>query len=87
MHVTNTNAAAERISGPTTTLAELLDVKAVAELLGCSPRTVYRLADADRMPRPVKLGALVRWRRGEILDWIDGGCRDLRGSSGKAGRR
>ena len=30
--------------------AALLDVQAVAEMLGCSPRHVYRLSDAGRMP-------------------------------------
>jgi predicted DNA-binding transcriptional regulator AlpA len=52
---------------PTTTLpvdpappAALLDVRAVATLLDCSPRHVYRLADAGRMPAPVRIGALVR---------------------------
>lgn len=29
----------------------LLDVRAVASLLGCSQRHVYRLADAGRLPR------------------------------------
>lgn len=55
--------------------AELLDVRAVAALLGgCSTRHVYRLADAGRMPRPVKLGSLVRWRRAELEAWINAGC-------------
>jgi predicted DNA-binding transcriptional regulator AlpA len=40
--------------------AELLDVRGVAELLGVSARTVARLTDGGKMPRPVKLGALVR---------------------------
>ena len=54
--------------------AELLDVKAVAALLGgCSLRHVFRLADSGRMPRPVKLGALVRWRRAELEVWIGAG--------------
>jgi len=44
-------------------LAALLDVKAVAALLRCSERHVYRMADAGKMPAPVKLGALVRWPR------------------------
>lgn len=56
------------------TAPALLDVAAVARLLGCSERHVYRLADAGRIPAPVRLGALVRWRRQAILDWIDGGC-------------
>jgi excisionase family DNA binding protein len=56
----------------------LLDVKAVAKLLTCSTRHVYRLCDAGRMPPPVPLGALVRWRRQEIEDWIAGGCKPIR---------
>jgi excisionase family DNA binding protein len=56
----------------------LLDVRAVAALLDCSARHVYRLADAGRMPPPVRVGALVRWRRGEIEDWIAAGCPALR---------
>ncbi|GMV83727.1 MAG: hypothetical protein AMXMBFR7_49110 [Planctomycetota bacterium] len=54
--------------------AELLSVQAVAGLLGCSWRHVYRMADTGRMPAPVKLGALSRWRRVEILAWIAAGC-------------
>ena len=56
------------------TAAELLDVLAVAELCGCSARTVRRLADAGRMPRPIKLGSLVRWRRAELEAWMAAGC-------------
>lgn len=54
--------------------AELLDVRDVARLLGCSRRHVYRLSDGGRMPAPLKLGTLVRWRRAALLEWIDGGC-------------
>jgi excisionase family DNA binding protein len=65
-----------------TLTAALLDVRAVAQLLDCSPRHVYRLADAGRMPPPVRLGALVRWRRQELLDWLAAGCPAVR----RAGR-
>jgi prophage regulatory protein len=54
--------------------ARLLDVRAVAGLLGVSGRHVYRLADSGRMPRPMKLGGAVRWDRDEIRRWIDEGC-------------
>jgi len=56
----------------------LLDVKRVANLLGCSPRTVYRLSDAGRMPRPCKLGSLVRWSQSAIQEWITNGCPSCR---------
>lgn len=71
------DAAVERIDGPGAGTGEapaMLTVHDVARMLNCSVRTVYRLTDSGRMPRPVKLGALVRWRRGTIEDWIKQGC-------------
>jgi len=59
-------------------LPALLDVRQVAQLLGCSGRHVYRMSDSGRMPRPAKLGNLVRWNRTEIEDWISAGCPAVR---------
>lgn len=67
--------------------AALLDVGAVGQMLGCSARHVYRLSDAGRMPAPVKVGDLARWRRSEIDAWIAGGCRPVREVTGKGGGR
>ena len=61
----------------------MLDVEGVAALLNCSTRHIYRLADMGRMPRPVKLGALVRWARQSILDWIAQGCPSCRSGGGR----
>ena len=58
--------------------AAMLNVQAVADLLSCSTRHVYRLSDAGRMPRPAKLGALVRWSRIAIEEWIADGCPSMR---------
>lgn len=54
------------------------NVRQVALLLGCSTRHVPRLTDAERMPAPVRLGSLLRWRRDEVQAWIDGGCKGVR---------
>jgi len=54
--------------------AAMLTVDQVARMLCCSPRTVRRLTDAGRMPRPVKLNALVRWHRETVENWINQGC-------------
>jgi excisionase family DNA binding protein len=62
------------LTPPAESPAKLLDVRAVADLLGCSPRHIYRLADAGRMPASCKLGSLVRWSRTAIDDWIAAGC-------------
>ena len=61
-----------------TDVSTLLDVRAVAGLLGCSTRTVYRLSDAGRMPAPIRLGSLIRWSRKTIEDWIQAGCPSMR---------
>ena len=63
---------------PAPDAAILLDVRAVALLLDCSPRHVYRLADAGRMPAALKVGSLVRWSRHAIASWIAGGCKPVR---------
>jgi excisionase family DNA binding protein len=52
----------------------LLDVESVAEMLNVSTRHVYRLADAGRMPRPLKLGGANRWDRDALSRWIADGC-------------
>ena len=57
---------------------ELVTVRQVAVMLGCSPRTVYRLADAGRMPPAVHLGVLIRWRRAALEDWLSAGCPSVR---------
>lgn len=65
--------------------AELLSVRDVAALLGdCSVRHLYRMADAGRIPRPIKLGGLVRWRRAELVAWLDAGCPPVRTAKGAA---
>jgi excisionase family DNA binding protein len=61
-------------SKPAEKPSELLDVNAVASLLGTSSRTVRRLADWGRMPRPISLGRMVRWQRSVIEEWISEGC-------------
>lgn len=75
---------AEAIAG------KLLDVRAVAELLGCSPRHVYRMADAGKIVPPVRIGALVRWKAtgpGSIQEWLDGGCQPVRSNGRKGAMR
>jgi len=83
-HTTNVTTGSPSARQPgTAETAELLDVRAVAVLLGhCSTRHVYRLCESGRMPRPVKLGALVRWRRAELTEWLAAGCPAIRPSGG-----
>ena len=53
---------------------QLIGVDKVTKLLECSASTVYRLADSGRLPRPRKIGHLIRWSVGEIRKWVENGC-------------
>ena len=53
---------------------ELIDIDRLAVRLGCSTRHVRRLAACGRIPRPIKLGALLRWIKADIDQWITAGC-------------
>ncbi len=66
------------MSAESTTTHPLLDVKSLAAILGCSTRHIYRLSDAGRMPAPLHIGFLVRWRREDIETWIANDCRPVR---------
>lgn len=53
----------------------LLDVDAVAKLLGVSARHVWKMNRNGRLgPTPVHLGRRALWRRDELLAWVDVGC-------------
>jgi hypothetical protein len=45
------------------------------KMLDCSPRHIFRLAALDRMPVPVRVGTLVRWRRTNLDSWFAAGYR------------
>jgi len=78
----NDVATVERIDGREAGLGEMpamFTVHEVARMLNCSARTVYRLTDSGRMPRPVKLGALVRWPKAVIKRWIAESCPTQKG--------
>lgn len=77
MKSTITSPEPTAVSPVATQGSAMLDVKGVASVLRCSIRHVYRLADAGKMPRPIKLGQLCRWRLGELRAWIDDGCKPV----------
>ena len=52
----------------------LLDVSKVAEILGCSERTVWRWRNDKLMPESITIGRVVRWSYCTIMAWIGAGC-------------
>ena len=79
----NSGPATERNTGHDVAVcqpATLIGIKTVAALLDCSVRHVHRLRDAGKMPQPVRLGSLVKWRRADIEQWVASGCPSCRRS-------
>jgi len=62
--------------GPTRPGGEvlLIDIDAVAHLLRVSKTTLWRLRVAGHLPRPIRIGSLIRWRVAEVRSWMDDGC-------------
>lgn len=77
-------SATATAGSPPALLPALLTVDEVATLLNCAPRTVYRFADGGRIPRPIKLGGLVRWNRAELESFLASGCPSCRPGKGAA---
>ena len=46
----------------------------VAVMLGVSVRQVWRLHATGRLPRAIRLGHCVRWRKAEIEAFVEAGC-------------
>jgi predicted DNA-binding transcriptional regulator AlpA len=49
---------------------ELLSARDLARLWGISVRTIRRLHRAGKLPRPVRIGRAVRWRKKEIRAFV-----------------
>lgn len=52
----------------------LLTARQACQLCGASLRTWRSWDSAGKVPRPVRIGRMVYWRRDELLDWVAAGC-------------
>lgn len=76
---------------PSDTLDPLLIPDTVAAAMtGISRATWRRLLSTGKVLSPIRLGRACRWRRAEVVAWIDAGCPDSRtwaAMQASAGRR
>jgi predicted DNA-binding transcriptional regulator AlpA len=54
----------------------LLRAAEVGALMGASERWIWDKASAGKLPKPLRIGRFVRWRRRDIEAWIEAGCPD-----------
>jgi predicted DNA-binding transcriptional regulator AlpA len=55
-------------------LPELLSTRAAAHLCGVGERTLWRHSHSGVAPAPVRIGGSVRYRRSDLVGWIEAGC-------------
>lgn len=52
----------------------VVTAKQLAMMLQISKRTLFRMRSAGRLPKPVRVGGIVRWRLEDVRNWIANGC-------------
>jgi excisionase family DNA binding protein len=57
-------------SAPTASLAPLIDIHCVAEILAVTPRHIQRLVAERRIPY-LRVGRFIRFDRAELSVWLD----------------
>jgi predicted DNA-binding transcriptional regulator AlpA len=52
----------------------MITARQLAVLMQVSTRQVWRMLSAGKVPQPIRVGGIVRWRMAEIENWIALGC-------------
>ena len=52
----------------------LVTANEIAEMVGVSSRTIWRWDSSGKVPKPIRIGKAVRWRRQDIDEWVKDGC-------------
>jgi len=62
------------LMSPTISHRLAISAEEVADLLGISRAMVWKLHSGGRLPRPIRLGRVVRWERRALEEWIAAGA-------------
>ncbi|MFC1636605.1 helix-turn-helix transcriptional regulator [Planctomycetota bacterium] len=57
---------------------QTITAKELAKMLSVSPRTIWRLRSAGKLPKPVTFGGSVRWRLLDIRLWQELQCPSIK---------
>lgn len=52
----------------------LTDVRGLATMINRSPRTIHRLNDSGKIPKPLRILRGLLWRKSDILLWLEHDC-------------
>ncbi|WP_428308036.1 helix-turn-helix transcriptional regulator [Lacipirellula sp.] len=68
----SSSADSKGFSSPDETSSLLMTIDDVAILLRLSTRQIFRMKAAGHLPKEIRIGSSIRWRRKEIEAWILG---------------
>jgi len=60
----------------------VVTAKQLAIMLQVSKRTLFRMRSAGRLPSPMRVGGIVRWRLEDVQNWISAGCPEIKPVAG-----
>jgi len=55
-------------------LQVFVTARQLAVMLQVSRRTLWRLRSTGKIPKPMRVGGIVRWKLDDILEWMAAGC-------------
>ena len=55
---------------------KLLSAEAVGTMLSLSRRQIFRLNSCGKIPKPIRIGGVVRWSEKSISEWLAAGAPD-----------
>ena len=62
------------MENPTNNEIQLISLKVLSKYMALSVRQLQRLTRCGLIPKPMKVSGSLRWRRSEILLFLDCGC-------------
>jgi prophage regulatory protein len=66
-------------AAPETLASELLRMREAAAFCNIGESTAWRYLSAGRFPKPIRVGGgALRWRRSDLIAWIEKGCPALK---------
>jgi excisionase family DNA binding protein len=52
----------------------LVDSREAAKMLNVSSRTLWSLYNSGAMPKPIRIGRVIRFSYDALREWVDSGC-------------
>jgi predicted DNA-binding transcriptional regulator AlpA len=56
----------------------LLSASEAGEYIGCTISDIFSWSDSGKMPGPINIDKREFWRRKDIEEWVNNGCKEIK---------